>query len=496
MLLALGTTSRRIAGTTIWRTAGIALGVALAYYLGALLGFSLRLPSSGISFLWPPTAILTAILLSLAPRSWLAANLGAFAAHAIAHSADGLPTSTWLVQFAANCLQATLGAGLARSLYSGPIGFSNLRSVVVFVFAVVLVAPSVASMIAANVYVSMGWSATFGAAWRSRELSNILAALTFTPLVMVAIARFRHERAGGSAPSPPAIGWRVPLLSAAILVIGLMAGEYALDDHSKLPGVTPADRLLIVQLIIAVSAVPLMLLAALFTESQSDHRALTESQARSRELAGRLLLVQEEERARIARNLHDNVSQGLAALAIRLAVLERDSVPGDAIPQQTLAELRGSAIALGEQLRHFSHELHPSILQRAGLPAALAAYCNQFAADHNIDVRCTSTLAAPDVSGAAALCLYRVCQESLHNIARHAQARQVVVTLSSTAEEMHLTVRDDGRGFDMSRDIGNLGIGLPGADERLRLLCGSLIVQSEAGAGTTVRASLPIGATL
>ncbi len=620
MLLALGRTLGLAFDATIWRKAGIGIGVALAYYAGAQLGFSLRLPSSGISFLWPPTAILTAILLSIAPRSWLAANLGAFAAHALAHSADGLPASTWLVQFAANCFQATLGAGLARSLYSGPIRFSNLRSVVVFMFAVVLVAPAVASMIVANAYVSMGWSATFGSAWRARELSSVLAALTFTPLVMVALTRVRHESIGGNAPSLDT-GWRVPLLSCALLVIGLMAGEYALHNDSQVPGVTPADRLAIVQLIIAVSAVPLMLLAALFEESQSDHReleenqrryalatraggvgvwewnatgrtyvdprlsqtlgyrpdvghletwwprvhpddrdhvrnlvekfvagsdpffeiesrmldrngltrwflvrgavtrgsdgrpdhvigtytdttdrrkvvaALTESQARSRELAGRLLVVQEEERARIARNLHDNVSQGLAVLAIRLGVLERDAVSGDATQQQTLAELHGSAVALGEQIRHFSHELHPSILQRAGLPAAMTAYCNQFAVDHEIDVRFTSTLVAPEVSPAAALCAYRVCQESLHNVAKHAQALQVVVTLSSTGDALHLTVRDDGSGFDINRDIGNTGIGLSSADERLRLLRGTLVVESKPGLGTIVRATVPIGAT-
>jgi signal transduction histidine kinase len=229
------------------------------------------------------------------------------------------------------------------------------------------------------------------------------------------------------------------------------------------------------------------------TERKRIADALSDSQARSRDLAGRLIVVQEEERARIARNLHDNVTQRVAALSIRLGVLQRDLGSAHSEHHEALISLRDSAIQLGEEIRHFSHELHPPILKRVGLAAAIVAHCKQFAADNQLPVRCVCSIVATDISEVAALSLYRVCQQSLHNVAKHANATQVVVTLSSTANAVHLVIRDDGRGFDVSSRTASTGLGLWSADERLRLLRGSLVIESEPGAGTIIRAMVPTG---
>jgi integral membrane sensor domain MASE1 len=239
MLLALGSRLGITASVGIWRQAGLWCTVAAAYYLAAQLGFRLRLPSSGISFLWPPTAILSAILLSIATRSWTVAMAGALAGHAIAHSIDGLPPFTWLAQFGANALQATLGAGLARYLSVGPAGFSTFRNVAAFVTGVVLVAPAIASMVAARLYVSMGWSATFAAAWSSRELSSVLAALTFTPPLVVAIDRLKRMDRGEPGQR---IGSWVPIFSCVLFVIALAAAQYTLTHDTGLTGLSATDR--------------------------------------------------------------------------------------------------------------------------------------------------------------------------------------------------------------------------------------------------------------
>ncbi len=617
MQLALGSTFGVDSSTSLRRHARLAGAVAAAYYFGSLLGFALRLPPTGISFLWPPTAILSAILLSISPRSWLVANAGAFAAHAVAHSIDGIPAATWLVQFAANCLQASLGAWLARSIYPGPVLFANFRSVTAFVVGVVLVAPAAASLVSAQAYVSMGWSPTFWAAWRSRELSNVLAALTFAPPLVVMIARFRQGSSGRFGPS--AFGWRVPILSCALLVIAIVGGEYAVSAAESAAGLSPADRLTILQTVIAAGAVPLMLLAALFEESQAEHRALRDSQrryalatgaggvgvwewspsgtyvdprlshrvgyqahtdanldrwlrrvhpddrdgvkrqveafvaaaepflefecrvlnqngstrwlfvrgaatassndrpshvvgtfidvteqrvaaqalaaseTRSRELAGRVISVQEDERARIARNLHDSASQTLAALAIRLGVMHRDSEAADPDRQLELAHLRDMAITVGEQIRHFSHELHPVVLQRSGLSVALAEYCSEFARDHELRVTAACAIDHAVISAATALCFYRVCQEALYNVAKHAGASHVSVALDLTDSGLQLTVRDNGCGFNLAAVAPGRGIGLSSLDERLRLLNGTLEIDSRPGDGTTIVATIPLG---
>jgi two-component system sensor histidine kinase UhpB len=233
-----------------------------------------------------------------------------------------------------------------------------------------------------------------------------------------------------------------------------------------------------------------MLLAALFEESRAEHRALRESQRR---YALAKAAAQEDERARIARNLHDSASQDLAALAIRLGVFQRDHTSPDPEQQRELTALRDRAIAIGEEIRQFAHELHPSILQRAGLPAAVAAHCEQFGADHRlqVDVACsTDTSGVPET---VALCLYRACQEALHNVAKHAHATHVDVILTSTAHDVRLIVHDNGRGFDSRDRSGRTGIGLAGLDERLQQLDGTLVIDSSPGHGTTILATVPRG---
>jgi two-component system sensor histidine kinase UhpB len=616
MLLALGSRFGVVTSTHFRRYVLLAASAAAAYYLGSLLGFALRLPPTRISFLWPPTAILTAILLSIPTRSWPIAAAGAFAAHALAHSVDGIPTSTWLVQFAANCLQAALGAWLTRSIDAG-VPFASLRNVTAFVIGVALVAPAVASLMAAHVYVTMGWSPGFWTAWRTRELSNVLAALTFTPPMMLLIARLRQ--AGDPTRAAWPVGSRVPLLSCALMVIAVAGGEYAVSPAAEGSGLTAVDRLLMVQVVIAAAAVPLMFLAAVLQERQAEHRQLRESQrryalataaggvgvwewnpsgrtyvdprlshrlgyhphtdasldkwwlrihqddrdrvkrhlaefasavdpffefecrvlarrggvhwlfirgaasrddngrlehvigtyidvteqriasqalatsqTRLRELAARVISVQEDERARIARNLHDSASQTLAALAIRLSVLHRDAESGNLVRPGDLAHLRDMAIATGEQIRHVSHELHPAVLQRDGLPAALASYCQAFADDHLLRVTSACSIGDVAVSASSALCLYRVCQEALHNVAKHARASEVSVTLAATASTLQLIVHDDGCGFDQHALASGSGIGLSTLDERLRLLNGTLAVDSRLGEGTRILATLPI----
>ena len=135
------------------------------------------------------------------------------------------------------------------------------------------------------------------------------------------------------------------------------------------------------------------------------------------------MTAQEEERRRIARELHDGVNQDLAALSIALSALEDGLPEGTPADQRReVARLQARAVELAEAIRHLSHELHPGILQYAGLAVALRSHCREFEREHGLAVTSgrttTSELCPPDV----ALCLYRVTQEALKNAARHAKA--------------------------------------------------------------------------
>jgi PAS domain S-box-containing protein len=231
---------------------------------------------------------------------------------------------------------------------------------------------------------------------------------------------------------------------------------------------------------------------------RESETALRGSLARAQDLAGRLIASQESERARIARELHDDVNQQLAALSIALSALKR-RVPAGSDLERELAELQGRAIQVSEEIRELSHEFHPGVLRHAGLVAALQSHCNAFRERHRI----TLTFRAGDGLGTvgpdAALCLYRVTQEALVNVARHSGARHATVVLGRAvggggrAGGIELEVADDGCGFDAARAHEAGGLGLTSLDERVRLAGGTLHITTEPRRGTVIRARIPHG---
>jgi PAS domain S-box-containing protein len=226
--------------------------------------------------------------------------------------------------------------------------------------------------------------------------------------------------------------------------------------------------------------------------------ALRGTLARAQDLAGRLIASQENERSRIARELHDDVNQQLAALCIALSGLRR-RVPAGSDIEHDLAELQERAVQLSDDIRDLSHEFHPGVLRHAGLVAALQSHCGEFRARHHIPVVFRADDGLGSVAPDVALCLYRVTQEALVNVARHARAQQVRVDLgrqpaggNGHGGTLELVISDDGCGFDAvhAREAG--GLGLTSLDERVRLAGGTLDILTERDRGTIVRARIPL----
>ncbi|HEX6851380.1 MAG TPA: PAS domain-containing protein [Candidatus Polarisedimenticolaceae bacterium] len=210
----------------------------------------------------------------------------------------------------------------------------------------------------------------------------------------------------------------------------------------------------------------------------------------SRNLGGRILAAHEEERSRLARELHDDVSQRLACFAIDVARIE--SQVTTASTGKALRDLRTALARLGEDIHALSHQLHPSILVDLGLVAALTAECERFALQQSIPVE-TELGEVPDsLSRATGLCLFRVTQEALRNVARHARAGGVRVSLRERDGGLEVRVGDDGVGFDASAPPRTARLGLVGMRERVLLLHGRVEVASAPGRGTSVAAWIPI----
>ena len=240
----------------------------------------------------------------------------------------------------------------------------------------------------------------------------------------------------------------------------------------------------------------LRLLADIFANAlarQRAARAARESAKDIRDLAGRLMTAEEDERRRIARELHDGVNQDLAALSIALSALQ-GGLPADTpeAKRDEFARLQGRTVELAGAIRHLSHELHPGILQYAGLAAALRSYCREFQREQGLAVACSAKDDLGTVPGDIALSLYRVAQEALRNAGRHAKADHVWVALARDGADLILTVRDDGRGFDVAAARLGGGLGLMSLDERVRLVGGRITIDTEPQRGTTVHARVPL----
>ncbi len=203
-----------------------------------------------------------------------------------------------------------------------------------------------------------------------------------------------------------------------------------------------------------------------------------------RALAARLLSAQEEERRRIAREMHDDWTQRLALLGIDVVKLEQQlGAPEKALP--LLRTMQAQLVRLSEDMHALSRQLHPSILDDLGLIEALRSECAGFSRREGIRVVYRPGDVPATVAKDAALCVYRVAQEALRNVARHAAVKEAQVVLSAAGPELLLRVRDEGVGFDPAAARSQPGLGLSSMEERVRLIQARLSVTSAPGRGTT-----------
>jgi signal transduction histidine kinase len=208
----------------------------------------------------------------------------------------------------------------------------------------------------------------------------------------------------------------------------------------------------------------------------------------SHDLRQLLISAREQERALVARELHDDVIQRLALLSIELGSVER-LVPA-AEQTQKLRAVRRELRRLSDDMHSLSRRMHPSVLDDVGLAEALRAECQCRCRQGGIDISLEiGTL--PVVGRDAALCLYRVLQEALNNVSRHARSRTASVVLRHADGGLRLIVHDDGVGFDPTRPRQGSSLGLVSMCERLRLVNGTFEVDSGPGRGTTVTAWVP-----
>jgi PAS domain S-box-containing protein len=637
--------------------------VAAAYYAGGVIGLALEQSPSTIAVVWPPNAILLAAFLLAPVRLWPWYLLASLPAHLHVTVTFGLPVPMLIMfnQYLANAAQALLAAFFLKQTSQVPPRFNDLRSTSLFILLAAVLAPALASALSAYLHTLTGWVTDYWLAWRQRLLNNVVATLTFTPLivllftydvpslrrlrprrwlelgammvVVVGVAFLVFSRPVGDAIVPallyallPVLLWAAarfkPIgLFACLLGVALVSLSSAYFGKVSLVSQSPTDAVLALQLFLIAISVPLILLSALMQERVRTERALRKSQERYslataagsvsvwdwnlvtgefyldpalkaalgfqdheientlsgwtrhlhpedsdrvsslatshiagespvfeaehraihkdgstrwllcrgvvaeyadgvavritgtstditerkqaeqelqrsservRELAGRLISAQEEERRRIARDLHDDLNQKVAALAIRLSNVKQQLPATESRLIDEVDQLQVSTIALVNDIRALSHEIHPAILEQAGLVPALTSLAAELMRLEAFDLQLILPDTPDPIPREIAVGIYRITQESIRNVLRHAGTRRATLELAIEDDVVTLVIRDHGRGFNTVRDRENVGLGLISIKERVHLLNGRLEVKSRVGRGTRLCVRVPL----
>ena len=504
----------------ILRVAGPALSVAISYYVGTRIGFLMTPSGQPNSTFWPANAILLAACLLAPRRIWWTFVLAVLPAHMLAQTQSGVPLWTALGWFISNSAEALFGAFCITQFARPENQFETVRGILVFVVFGVLISPFVTSFLDAAAVVITGWGHGYWPLGEERFWTNALAELTVVPAIVlcglqgvswvrntdpvrrleasmlgtgtILVAVYTFGLRSASAATTPAIlylplpfllwaavRFRVGGLSLSLLCMTLIAMWHTMLGRLPFPYASMQQNILSLQILFCMVAVPLMFLSALMDEAHQTQEAL-------RGISAKLIDAQEQERSRIGRELHDDINQRLAMLAVELERLQVD--PSDV--QNGLRELRNQTAEISYDVQALSHELHSSKLEYLGVVAGMKSWCNEFAQRQNIEVDFKSEVSCPlplDIG----LTLFRVLQEALHNAVKHSGVRRFEVKLWEALGEVYLTINDSGRGFDCEQAMRGTGLGLTSMRERVRLVNGTITIDSKIGTRIYDRVPLP-----
>ncbi len=208
-------------------------------------------------------------------------------------------------------------------------------------------------------------------------------------------------------------------------------------------------------------------------------------------VSGQLIEAQENERTRIARDLHDDICQRLALLSMEIEQANRTSSGPVAVTKTHLEDIREHCSEIARDVQSLSHQLHSSKLDLLGLAAAIRGFCTEFSRQHQVSIDFADKDVPRHLPRDISLCLFRIAQEALHNAVKYSGTDQFSVALWSIQGEVQLVVRDEGAGFDVEEARKNRGLGLVSMQERAHLVHGRFAVASKPGKGTRIFAAVP-----
>jgi len=490
---------------------------AVCYFAAQLGGFLIIREPQTLWPLWPGCAVLTAILLVIPRKNWipvLAAGLAGFVVYDL-QVGVALSAIAWLI--VTDILEIVVAAWGVHWALGGVPHLNSLKSLAKYCFFTVFLASVIVSTI--GMY---GLDGNRWISWRVIFLSEGLAFLTVAPAILgwvgeaerwaratwvqvfegcvlmaalISLSYVMFVERGGSYP-PALLYSLLPLLlwsalrfgttgvGTAATMVALLSIWGALHGRGPFLERDPIDRVLSLQLFLWFAVIPFMILAA---QVEERRRAEKELQGVSQ----KLIEAQEQERTRIARELHDDLSQRMALLGIGLTQFERSLPELSPDAQERLGKISEVAAEVSSELHSMSHQLHPAKLDLLGLVATVGGHCREVSQQHELRVEYIHRDVSEHIPKDVALCLFRIVQEALRNIVKHGQTQEARVELTGGGDEIHLCISDHGVGFSPASAQAKGGLGLISMRERLRLVGGHLDVDSGPSQGTRIYVRVP-----
>jgi signal transduction histidine kinase len=500
------------------------LAILLAYRFGSpsILG-----PVGVLSL--PVSVLLCALLVAPIRRWWVYLALGACTCLLVGEwSGDALRL---LKIFPYDAFQAAFSAYALRRFARGRFQMDGLAQFAAFCVIAVLVAPALAGL---------GWAAAthtgsrlFWQAWVDKFLCRSVSAIVITPavfcwttlhyrgtfdsvkkmveaVVLLAGLFAASYMAFGRAESDP--GQTVALLyapfpfllwlalrfgltgaSTGISLVGVLAMLSAQHGRGPFLADAPHENVLGMRLFLLVVSGPLLLLAILFEERRRAENELQISYQQIRRLSASLLNEHDDERRRVARELHDEVCQEMTGVIMSIDGLRQQS-PANSGIHTDLASLGWTVSQLSKRIHGLSRQLHPSLVEYMGLSGALTLLCRESESLYHMKVEFTDSESTSGLSLECSVCLFMVAQEGLRNAMRHSRSNVALIELTSSETHVQLYVRDSGRGFNVGDGRRRGGLGFVQMEERVRGLQGNIRISSAPGKGTEIIVEMPLAA--
>jgi len=545
---------RRPTSRSLW----IVLGLTAVYFFAGKFGLQLAVVHPSATAVWPGTGIALAAILLFGYGIWPGIFLGAFAVNLT--TAGSILSSLGIAT--GNTLEALAGAYLVVRFANGRKVFERSENIFKFLlFACVLATTIGASVGTASVFLT-GFSqgAQAGRFWLTWWLGDMAGAILVTPcfilwfsqttaykskrpvlsqgvavvtLFLVGLAVFSNLLVTGTRDYPlkfvciPFVVWVAFELrprAATLAILAFVAAALGSALRASHAALIPNESLLVMQVFFSVAALTSLLVSAAVKERnryeqtlekakgeleekvfertrQLEERITGQERAEQalRELSARLLQTQDQERRRIARELHDSTGQSLAALTMSLSECSKKLVKLSPELAEELAETEKIVRAVSDELRTTSYLLHPPLLDEMGLQAGLRWYIEGFKEKSNIAVSLNLSENLERLPQDLELMLFRVVQEGLTNIHRHSGSSTAQISLSNSMGRLLLQIRDQGKGISTDRlpavaGAGSAGVGLRGMRERVKGFGGELeIVSNETG--TLIQVVIPLRAS-